>query len=69
MFSRSSTGSPTTTNPVGCAAGLANPGVIEGRGLVENAAVAPPLTTTEETHDVIVDAVDASITQMEVEML
>jgi adenosylmethionine-8-amino-7-oxononanoate aminotransferase len=42
---------------------------VYARAMFENIAVAPPLTTTKETLDVIVDALDASITQMEEEML
>jgi adenosylmethionine-8-amino-7-oxononanoate aminotransferase len=42
---------------------------IYARGMLENIAVAPVFTTTEEEIDLIVDALDASIAQMEDEML
>ena len=42
---------------------------VYARAMFENIAVAPPLTVTKEVLDVIVDAIDASITQMEEEML
>jgi adenosylmethionine-8-amino-7-oxononanoate aminotransferase len=42
---------------------------IYARAMLENIAIAPILTTTKEEIDLIVDALDASITQMEEEML
>jgi adenosylmethionine-8-amino-7-oxononanoate aminotransferase len=42
---------------------------IYARAMLENIAIAPILTTTKEDIGLIVDALDASITQMEEEML
>ncbi len=42
---------------------------VYARAMLENVAVAPVLTTTKEEIDIIVDALDASIAQMEEEML
>jgi len=42
---------------------------IYARAMLENVALAPVLTTTKEEIDAIVDALDASIAQMEEEML
>ncbi len=42
---------------------------VYARAMLENVAIAPILTTTKEEIDLIVDALDASITQMEEEML
>ena len=42
---------------------------VYGRAMLENVAVAPVLTTTKEEIDIIVDALDSSIAQMEKEML
>jgi adenosylmethionine-8-amino-7-oxononanoate aminotransferase len=39
------------------------------RAMFETVAVAPPLTITREEIDIIVDAIDSSIPQMEKEML
>ena len=39
------------------------------RAMLENIAVAPPLTIKKEDIDIIVDAIDSSIAQMEKEML
>ena len=38
---------------------------VDAGAMFENIAVAPPVATTKETRDVIVDALDASITRME----
>jgi 4-aminobutyrate--pyruvate transaminase len=42
---------------------------VYARAMMENVAIAPPLTITKEEIDVIVDAVESSIEQMEKEML
>jgi 4-aminobutyrate--pyruvate transaminase len=42
---------------------------VYGRAMMENVALAPPLTVTKKEIDVIVDALDSSIAQMEEEML
>jgi len=42
---------------------------IYARAMLENIAIAPMLTTTKEEIDLIVDALDSSIAQMEEEML
>ena len=42
---------------------------VYARAMMENIAIAPPLTITREEIDTIVDAVDSSIAQMEKEML
>jgi L-2,4-diaminobutyrate transaminase len=42
---------------------------VYGRAMLENVAVAPILTTTKEEIDLIVDALDSSIAEMEKEML
>ena len=42
---------------------------IYARAMFENIAIAPPLTITKEDIDLIIDALDPSITQMEKEML
>lgn len=42
---------------------------VYARAMMENVAIAPPLTITKEEIDIIVDAVDSSIAQMEKEML
>jgi adenosylmethionine-8-amino-7-oxononanoate aminotransferase len=42
---------------------------VYARAMLENVAVAPILTTTKKEIDIIVDALDASIAQMEKEML
>ena len=42
---------------------------VYGRAMLENVAVAPILTTTKEEIDIIVDALDSSIAEMEKEML
>ena len=42
---------------------------VYGRAMMENVALAPPLTITRQDIDVIVDALDSSIGQMEEEML
>jgi L-2,4-diaminobutyrate transaminase len=42
---------------------------VYGRAMMENVALAPPLTVTQQDIDVIVDALDSSISQMEEEML
>jgi adenosylmethionine-8-amino-7-oxononanoate aminotransferase len=42
---------------------------VYARAMLENVAVAPTLTTTKKDIDIIVDALDSSIAQMEKEML
>ncbi|RJP70325.1 MAG: aspartate aminotransferase family protein [Candidatus Abyssobacteria bacterium SURF_17] len=42
---------------------------VYARAMMENVAVAPPLTITKKEIDIIVDALDSSIAQMEKEML
>ncbi|MFW9769728.1 MAG: aminotransferase class III-fold pyridoxal phosphate-dependent enzyme, partial [Candidatus Thorarchaeota archaeon] len=42
---------------------------VYGRAMMENVALAPPLTVTEKEIDAIVDALDSSIAEMEKEML
>jgi len=42
---------------------------VYARAMFENIAIAPPLTVTKEEIDIIVDALDSSIAQMEKEML
>ena len=42
---------------------------VYARGMLENIAIAPVFTTTKQEIDLIVDALDASIEQMEKEML
>ncbi len=42
---------------------------VYARAMMENIAVAPPLSITKEEIDTIVDAIDSSIAQMEKEML
>jgi adenosylmethionine-8-amino-7-oxononanoate aminotransferase len=42
---------------------------VYGRAMMENVAVAPPLTVTKDEIDLIVDALDSSIARMEKEML
>jgi adenosylmethionine-8-amino-7-oxononanoate aminotransferase len=42
---------------------------VYGRAMMENVALAPPLTVTKKEIDTIVDVLDASIAEMEKEML
>ena len=42
---------------------------VYGRAMMENVALAPPFTVTKKEIDTIVAALDASIAQMEEEML
>jgi adenosylmethionine-8-amino-7-oxononanoate aminotransferase len=42
---------------------------VYGRAMMENVALAPPLTVTKQEIDTIVDALDYSIAEMEEELL